>query len=187
MKKNIFLIGIALMGILLVASCKNSAKRSQPAKSKVSATTDKTDSTLYGVCGEGTAMNSLELITDAGDTINYLIDDEEGAEPVVKGGLFEGDRMAVIGHKGEGDWIATNVINLTALMGKWTSIDKDFEILEGGTVKSFVKEETHPWTSWKIYNGRLVLNKDTFTIDNLGADSLYLENHAGIFAFKRHK
>jgi uncharacterized alpha/beta hydrolase family protein len=78
MKKNIFLIGIALMGILLVASCKNSAKRSQPAKSKVSATTDKTDSTLYGVCGDGTAMNSLELITDAGDTINYLIDDEEG-------------------------------------------------------------------------------------------------------------
>ena len=67
------------------------------------------------------------------------------------------------------------------------SLDKNFEIQEGGTVKCYIKEETNPWTSWKIYNGKLVLNRDTFTIDNLGADSLYLENNEGIFTFKREK
>lgn len=188
MKKNILLMSIALISVLIIAGCKNhrQAHHSDSAKTEDSATAGGSDSTIYGVCGDGTAMHTIELITDAGDTINYLIDEDE-TDPVVKGGLFVGDRMAVIGHKGNGDCIATNVINLTALMGKWTSIDKNFEILEGGTVKNYVKAETHPWTSWKIYNGKLVLSRDTFTIDNLGADSLYLENHAGIFAFKRQK
>jgi hypothetical protein len=36
-------------------------------------------------------------------------------------------------------------------------------------------------------NGKLLLNKDTFDIDNLGPDSLLLENHQGIFVFKRQK
>ena len=35
------------------------------------------DSTVYGVCGDGTSMHSLELITDAGDTLVYMINDWE--------------------------------------------------------------------------------------------------------------
>ena len=70
-------------------------------------------------------------------------------------------------------------------MGKWTSIDKNFELIEGGEVKNNVKAETNPWTSWKILNGKLLLNKDTFEIEKLGPDSLYLENSVGIFTFKR--
>ena len=98
-----------------------------------------------------------------------------------------GDRLAVIGHEVNGERYAQRVINLTTLLGKWTSLDKNFEILEGGQIKNNVKAETNPWTSWKICNGKLLLNKDTFVIDNLGADSLYLENKDGIFAFKRLK
>lgn len=48
-------------------------------------------------------------------------------------------------------------------------------------VKSHLQAETNPWTEWKICNGKLLLNKDTSAIDNLGADSLYLENKEGIF------
>ena len=48
-----------------------------------------------------------------------------------------------------------------------------------------MKAEQNPWTSWKILNGKLLLNKDTFMIDELGPDSMYLENNAGIFTFKR--
>ena len=81
--------------------------------------------------------------------------------------------------------IATQVINLTTLLGKWTSLDKNFEILEGGIVQSSVQAESNPWTSWKLLNGRLVLNADTFKISCLGADSLYLENEKGIFVYKR--
>lgn len=154
------------------------------------------DSTVYGVCGEGTSMHSLELITDAGDTITYTILDAEadlegglssGPVTSVVGGMMSGDKMAVTGHKVEGEMLADRVINVTSLLGHWTSLDKNFEIEEGGTVRSNVKAETNPWTSWKILNGQLLLNRDTFAIDNLGADSLAIENARGIFLFKRQK
>ncbi|MFA6726691.1 MAG: hypothetical protein WCS17_00555 [Prevotella sp.] len=186
MKKSILFISIVLVSAFAFTGCKNNKRTHSAKSSNDSAAVCGTDSTVYGVCGDGTAMHTLELFTDAGDTVNYLIDDDD-TQSAVKGGLFVGDRMAVIGHKGDGECIATNVINLTALMGKWTSIDKNFEIQEGGTVINYVKAETHPWTSWKICNGKLVLNRDTFLVNNLGADSLYLENKDGIFAFKRKK
>ena len=144
------------------------------------------DTTVYGTCGEGTAMHSLELITDAGDTIQYIIGENEHGEQDVQGGLLVGDRMAVIEGVGlDGEKEAKKVINLTTLLGKWVSIDKNFDILEGGVVRSNIRAESKPWTSWKILNGHLLLNKDTFDINKLGNDSLYLENKQGIFAYKR--
>ena len=106
----------------------------------------------------------------------------------MQGGLLVGDRLAVIGATDrDGERVATKVINLTTLQGKWTSLDKNFEILEGGLIKSNVTAESNPWTEWKILNGQLLLNRDTFDIDQLSADSLYLENHDGIFVYKRVK
>ena len=144
------------------------------------------DTTVYGICGEGTAMHSLELISSQGDTL--LMGIEEDSIPRVKGGLSVGDRLAVIINKGDGDeWDkASLVINLTTLMGKWSALDKTFELQEGGSVVSTVVEP-HPLTEWKIFNGQLVLSADTFDIYELGADSLYLENRNGIFAYKRMK
>ena len=74
---------------------------------------------------------------------------------------------------------------MTSLTGRWTSIDKNFVIEEGGTVVSSIKAETEPWTNWKIFNGKLLLNKDTFDVVTLGADSLAIENRNGIFVYKR--
>ncbi len=48
------------------------------------------DSTIYGVCGEGTSMHNLELISDGGDTLSVFIDDEN--PDVVQGGLLAGYR-----------------------------------------------------------------------------------------------
>ena len=140
-------------------------------------------------------MHSLELITDTGDTLTYTILDAEydedgtpeGIVSHVEGGLMAGDKVAVTGQKMDGELIADKVINVTSLLGHWASIDKSFEIDEGGTVRSSVKAETDPWTSWKIQNGHLLLNRDTFDITSLGADSLYIENQKGIFTFKRMK
>ena len=158
--KKLFFITIALVSLFVVNSCKER----------------KTSNVI-----------SVVDITDAGDTMNVFIDDEE--PNIVKGGLLVGDRIALIlnGQKNEelGDVAAQQVINLTSLLGKWTSLDKNFEIIEGGEVKNNVKAEQNPWTSWKILNGKLLLNKDTFMIDELGPDSMYLENNAGIFTFKR--
>ena len=155
------------------------------------------DSTVYGVCGSGTSMHSLELVTDAGDTLTYIILDSEadmdggetkGVVSNVEGGFMAGDKMAVTGMETvEGELVATRAINVTSLLGHCTSIDRNFVIEEGGTVHSEVKAETNPWTSWKILNGQLLLNRDTFDITSLSADSLYLENHKGIYTYKRQK
>ena len=176
--KKILYAFVALV-VIAMASCNGKGTK----RAVLSATEDSTnvevdenDSTVYGVAGDGSAMHSLELITDDSDT-----------DPVV-GGIMTGDRMAVIGYKdGDGEMIANKVINITTLLGKWTSIDKNFQIEEGGKIESYVKAEQNPWTSWRISNGRLVINRDTFDINNLSADSLSLENKNGIFDYKRQK
>lgn len=184
--KKIFYMTIVALVLFAANSCKG--RKTSPvvsASDSLEVDEDMADTTIYGVCGEGTSMHELQLITDMGDTINAFIDDEQ--PDIVKGGLLCGDRIALIASEGtDGEMVAQQVVNLTSLIGKWTSLDKNFEIIEGGEVKNNVKAEQNPWTSWKILNGKLLLNKDTFQIDNLGSDSLMLENHQGIFVFKRY-
>lgn len=175
--------------VLMLAAC--DAKKKQLIED-TDEVVEVNDTTVYGVCGEGTSMHSLEIITDAGDTLVYTLLSQDAETEVetpsdVQGGLMAGDKMAVTGHKTADELVADRVINVTSLLGHWTSIDKNFTIEEGGTVHSAVKAETNPWTSWKILNGSLLLNRDTFAIDGLSADSLYLENANGIFTFKRQK
>lgn len=175
--------------VLMLAAC--DAKKKQQIED-TDEVVEVNDTTVYGVCGEGTSMHSLEIITDAGDTLVYTLLSQDAETEVetpsdVQGGLMAGDKMAVTGHKTADELVADRVINVTSLLGHWTSIDKNFTIEEGGTVRSAVKAETNPWTSWKILNGSLLLNRDTFAIDGLSADSLYLGNANGIFTFKRQK
>lgn len=191
--KNLGFVFASLM-LLVLAGCNSKKEKPNLHANDVE---EVADSTVYGVCGEGTSMHSLELITDTGDTLTYTILDAEadmdgmvtggGLVSHVEGGLMAGDKVAVTGQKVDGELIADKVINVTSLLGHWTSIDKNFEIEEGGTVRSSVKAESNPWTSWKILNGRLLLNRDTFNINSLGADSLYIENDKGIYTFKRQK
>lgn len=183
-------VGMGLLFlVLMLAAC--DAKKKQQIED-TDEVVEVNDTTVYGVCGEGTSMHSLEIITDAGDTLVYTLLSQDAETEVetpsdVQGGLMAGDKMAVTGHKTADELVADRVINVTSLLGHWTSIDKNFTIEEGGTVHSAVKAETNPWTSWKILNGSLLLNRDTFAIDGLSADSLYLENANGIFTFKRQK
>ena len=186
MDKRISTILFAIVAVLFIVACVDGKKKDNKQQSVATMEESKGDSTAYGVCGVNTAMHTLELVTVQGDTINYLFDVDDAS--AVKGGLLAGDRLAVVGYKNaDGENEASLVLNLTTLMGKWRSIDKQFELMEDGTVLSAVKEEAHPWTSWKVFNGQLVLNKDTFTVNALGGDSLYLENTHGIFTFTRQK
>lgn len=178
--RNIILLTCAI----IILGCKD-GKKSAPV---IEILTDSAavDSTVYGRCGEGTAMHTLELITDKGDTIVYTL---EGLDTFsnVQGGLFVGDRIAVIGKHVEGlneEMYAEKVINLTSLLGTWSSLDKEFEIAEGGHVISSTGEP-QPYTEWKVLNGKLILTPDTFEIYSLGPDSLYIENEKGIYGYKR--
>lgn len=179
---------VPILGLFLLIGCKKVKPTSVPEEESVDSVMEEeviADSTIYGVCGDGTAMHTLELITDGGDTLSYAMMVEEDAD--VQGGLLVGDRMAVIGKNTADGLVATKIINLTTLMGKWTSLDKNFELQEGGVVQSNIKTESNPWVAWKILNGQLLLNTDTFDITSLGADSLYIENKNGIFVYKRQK
>ena len=175
----------------LIASCNGNKQKGSD--TYVNADTDTTaDSTLYGICGEGTAMHTLQLITLTGDTLNLSLlpddaDDPDADAATVNGGLMCGDHLAVLATTTADGHVATKVINLTSLMGRWTSISRNFVIEEGGVVTSDVKAETHPYTSWKIYNGQLLLGRDTFNIVTLGPDSLAIENHNGIYLYKRQR
>ena len=187
MKKLCFAVVVFAAMMFATTGC-----RQTPAAQEVAVDSDtivpldtfiEVDSTVYGVCGEGTAMHTLELVTDGDDTLYYTYQVEEDADVI--GGLMVGDRLAVMGKTDDHGLVAKKMINLTTLLGKWTSLDKNFEIVEGGLVNSNVEAESNPWVSWKILNGHLLLNTDTFDIVELGADSLYIENDKGIFVYKR--
>ena len=174
----------------LIASCNGNKQKGSD--TDVNADTATADSTLYGICGEGTAMHTLQLITLTGDTLNLSLLPDDAEDPdadaaTVNGGLMCGDHLAVLATTTADGPVATKVINLTSLMGRWTSISRNFVIEEGGVVTSDVKAETHPYTSWKIYNGQLLLGRDTFNIVTLGPDSLAIENHNGIYLYKRQR
>lgn len=173
--------------LVMLAGCNGNKKADIDVTDQDSAMVEETiaDSSYYGVLGEATTMNALQLITDVGDTMDMVLASADNDMQVVMGGMLSGDRVAVSAHKAKGELVADKVINITSLLGKWTSIDKSFEIKEGGTVVSTIKAETNPWTTWKLLNGNIILNTDTFSIEELGPDSLCLENPEGIFAYRR--
>ena len=129
MKKLPYMFLLMAVAMLLIAGC-----RQTPQQVEVDTLADTLrmdtaiigdiDSTQYGVCGEGTAMHTLELITDGGDTLYYTFQVEEDAD--IQGGMMCGDRMAVMGKSTSEGLVATRIINLTTLFGKWTSLDKNF-------------------------------------------------------------
>lgn len=172
---------LLLLSIVL-ASC-NRQNNAETIEENVDTTLLSTDSTLYGRCIDA-AMTSFGLITEKGDTLTIQLETGDTIANV-QGGLYDGDKLAVMAYNSDEGLFAEKVINITSLRGRWISIDKNFEIKDDGVVESNVEAETNPYTSWSIYNGLLVLSGDTFVVLELGADSLYLENKQGIFAYKR--
>lgn len=143
------------------------------------------DTAYYGVCGEGTSMHSLELVTDEGKKVVFVTDEDQGS--VIIGGLYGGDRITVSGHKTEDGMLADRVVNLTTVLGKWISLDRNFEIKKDGSIESAVTAESRPYTAWSMVNTNLILNADTFAVLSLGPDSMSIENNQGIFVYKRQK
>ena len=125
-------IFISMVACLLIVGCTD---KKEPAMAvDTSAVPEEKDSTIYGVCGEGTSMNSVELITGQGDTLVFM-KDVDAVEDPVKGGMAVGDNLALMpGTRVDGEDMMACVVNLTSLLGKWTSIDKNFEIKDDGVV-----------------------------------------------------
>jgi len=179
------LIYLAIVGVMVLAGCENK-RQTQTNTWVASADTDSMtaqedaviDTTLYGECGMNTAMHTLELITEQGDTLTFLYDNE------AQGGLNVGDKLAVIWRQDKDGAVAEKIINLTSLMGKWSDLQRSIELKEDGSVVSNIKEP-RPYLNWAICNGQLVLSSDTFSIRQIGPDSLYLHNNQGTIGLRR--
>ena len=117
-----------------------------------------TDKTLYGLCGEGTAMNTLQLLRDNGDTLVLSITNAVESGQVF-GGLLVGDRLAVLPNATGSE--AVIVINQNDLLGDWVmpnpidgSSEVGIRIKEGGVAES-IDQSSIIYKTWKIFNGRL--------------------------------
>lgn len=175
--------------ILVFASCGGGNKNhqaaddveDQPAKVFLNE-----DSTIYGLCGEGSAMNTLQLLTDTGDTLNLSLVDAQEQNHVL-GGYSVGDRMAVLTDRQRTK--ATLVINESALLGNWVmpnpidgSDETGISIREGGVAES-IEQSVIIYRTWRINNGLLEIvstreggvdeeEVNLYEILNLGNDSL---------------
>ena len=116
------------------------------------------DSTIYGFCGEGSSMNTLQLITDTGDTINVSVTRARDMDKVF-GGYAVGDELAILVNKDTTE--ATMVINKSMLHGEWImpnpidgSSETGIRILRGGLAES-IEQSSIVYKSWRIINGQM--------------------------------
>lgn len=143
------------------------------------------DTALYGTIDEATTMHMLVINTDEGKQQECELDADTLSD--IQGGVFAGDRVTVVTVKTADGLAVKKLLNLNTLHGKWTSLDRNFEIKENGEVESNASIETNPYTHWSTANANLILNADTFQVLLLGPDSLTLENDKGIFVYKRQR
>ena len=97
MKKSVFL-GVFVAGVVLFGSCGGNKQQQYVEDDQNSSSMEDKevqDRTIYGICTAGTAMNTLEMITDSGDTLKLNISGANSAGKVF-GGLQPADRLAVV-------------------------------------------------------------------------------------------
>ena len=161
--KRVSFLGLAIAAALTLTGCFG-VGGGQQAQQQYAEETDSVvdyiprDQTIYGLCGGGTAMNTLQLLTDSGDTLTLSMQKAQEANQVF-GGLQVGDRLAVYPNKAKTE--AVIVINQNTLLGDWVmpnpidgSSEVGIRIKEGGIAES-IDQSSIIYKTWKIFNGRL--------------------------------
>ena len=198
--KNLGVLFVVVMAVLAMGSC-GSRTKPVPFDNGDSADIVNADPTVYGVCGEETAMNTLQLITDMGDTLSFDISEAQENEQVF-GGLHVGDRLAVLPAKDRKT--AEKVINQAALLGNWVMpnpIDGSDEvgicIKEGGIAES-IAQSNITYKTWRLTRGKLEIvlvriggseedETNIYDIVKLGPDSLVYKDVEETFEYSRQK
>ncbi len=183
---------------MLLAGCGESLNKKVPFE-EVNIAEVVRDTMLYGFCGEGSAMNTLQIITDANDTITLNVAAAKDKN-MVFGGYAVGDEMAVAVDKDT--TMATMVINKSALHGNWVqpnpidgSSETGISILKGGTAES-IDQSSIVYKSWRLFNGKLqvVATRNDgidleevleFTIKKVTPDSLIIADSEDTYEYSR--
>lgn len=196
MKKTVIFVMAAILAIGCGGSKKANFSEDLEAEEELDAYRD---STIYGFCTDKSTGDILQIITDAGDTLNINVANaRENGD--IKGGYNKGDEMAVVAN---GDsTIALLVINKTALLGNWVmpnpidgSSETGISIRRGGSVES-IDQNAVIYKSWRIYNGKLQITAtredgvdvdETFiySIKRITPDSLVIQDAEETFEYSR--
>ncbi|MBQ3700429.1 MAG: hypothetical protein II886_11070 [Prevotella sp.] len=200
MKKFGVIAIVACAALMIMGSC-GSGTQQVSFDNGDSAEVVNADPTVYGVCGEATAMNTLQLITDMGDTLTLDISTAQENGQVF-GGLEVGDRLAVIPNTDR--TAAELVINQASLLGNWVmpnpidgSGEVGISIKEGGIVES-IQQSNITYKTWRLSRGKLeiVLVREggseddevyLYDIEKLGADSLVIKDAEETLEYTRQK
>ena len=197
-KLSVFCVLSAL--IIILGSCGNKSEK-VPFDNGDSAAVANADPTIYGICGEATSMNTLQLITDMGDTLNIdmSVAQENGH---VYGGVQPGDRMAVLANNDRSE--AELIINQATLLGNWVmpnpldgSDEVGISIKEGGIAES-IDQGSIAYKTWRLNRGKLEIvqireggseEEETYYYDivKLGADSLVYKDGDELYEYSRQK
>jgi hypothetical protein len=197
MKKSVFVV---LAVVMAMFSCGKKGQQ-QPVEREADTSVVvniNRDSMLYGICGEGSAMNTLQLLTDVGDTITLSIA-EANEKGQCFGGFQAGDRMAVLLKD---KTTAKLVINQSAMLGDWVmpnpldgSSEMGIRIKEGGICES-IDQPTMIYRSWRLFNGKLEIiavregggdmqETNLYDIVAIGPDTLIFKDAEETFEYSR--
>lgn len=198
--KKLGVITVVACAVLMMGSCGGATKQ-VPFDNGDSADIVNADPTIYGICGDATAMNTLQLITDMGDTLMLDISDAQDNNQVF-GGMQAGDRMAVLPNADR--TAAELVINQATLLGNWVmpnpidgSDEVGISIKEGGIAES-IEQSNITYKTWRLSRGKLeiVLVREggseedevyLYDIVKLGADSLVYKDAEETLEYSRQK
>ena len=145
------------------------------------------DTILTGCLGEETGMSSLQIITDACDTLSISKTTSDGVEGKMLGEVrnYE-DRVMVVANMDEDENLfLTTFLNISQLEGKWKSGQTAMELRSDSTVRSRGVNYKH----WRVERCKLLLSGeqtteygvtqrvDTVQINLLNEDSLHITTH----------
>ena len=199
MKKFAIFVVVSAV-VMFMAACGGKTEK-VPFDHGDSADVANADPTIYGVCAEGTAMNTLQMITDMGDTLSFDLSTAQENNQVF-GGMQVGDRMAVIPDAEKTS--ALMVINQATLLGNWVmpnpldgSDEVGISIKEGGIAEG-IEQSTIVYRTWRLNRGKLeiVMMREggseedevyLYDIVKLGADSLVYKDGEEIFEYSRQR
>lgn len=198
--KKLVIISVVACAMIALGSCGNKSDQ-VPFDNGDSIDVANADPTVYGICVEGTAMNTLQILSDMGDTLSVDISTAQENGKVF-GGMQVGDRMAVVPTADKQS--AELVVNLATLLGNWVmpnpidgSDEVGITIKEGGIAES-IQQSSIIYKTWRLSRGKLevVLVREggseeeevyLYDIVKLGADSLVYKDGDETFEYSRQK
>lgn len=157
------------------------------------------DSTIYGICTEGTTMNTLQIVADGGDTLTLNVYNAKESNKIF-GGFSIGDRMAVIANSEKNEVLMA--VNQSVLMGEWVmpnpmdgSSEMGIYIKDGGVAES-INMGTLLYLSWRLVNGKLQIvsmrddganleETNEYQLIYLSNDSLSFKDEEGTYDYTR--